>query len=293
MVSPPLSAGRISQTVSNKGSRSLRSQSTQAPKGTRIQTDVKDVTPSRRSSKNVTQSSFRAYEIKTDEDGTHQKQADNGTLRWKQQMDNRAHKLLKEEESRIDAHVAKTAALLSEEQKTRIAERMAKHNNTRQMNAKSKRDAVNAFLRYEAMKHLGSGNAADLNGQSLPGTTPAHEPALRGRHNVKGLPTTSKQSQEGRQSKAKSQKQHYPENDSYLLIHKTAPLQRPLPSGRYNKHNIASNVLLAMGTHPWLPGLNHHLEGKLDCDASGRQSNALTQQLLRAEELKNYKALAR
>ncbi|KAK5092906.1 M-phase phosphoprotein 8 [Exophiala xenobiotica] len=62
--------------------------------------------------------------------------------------------------------------------------------------------------------------------------------------------------------------------------------QRPLPCGPYTKHTVASNVLLAMGKHPWLFKLNARLEGLLDIDDAGRRLEHGKAQHQRVEGLK-------
>lgn len=53
---------------------------------------------------------------------------------------------------------------------------------------------------------------------------------------------------------------------------------RPLPSGPYSRHTVASNVLIAMGYHPWLPALNIRLKGLMDVDVNtGKQIDASMQ----------------
>jgi len=60
-------------------------------------------------------------------------------------------------------------------------------------------------------------------------------------------------------------------DEKYLLIpkHHSSCAERPFPCGPYTKHTVASNVLLAVGKHPWLHKLNVRLEGQLNLDLSG------------------------
>lgn len=61
--------------------------------------------------------------------------------------------------------------------------------------------------------------------------------------------------------------------DRYLLVPKVHhnAFDRPFPCGPYTKHTIASNVLITIGKHPWLPDLNAQLQGVLDCDRHGNK----------------------
>jgi len=75
----------------------------------------------------------------------------------------------------------------------------------------------------------------------------------------------------------------------YLLLPEKHQLsERPLPCGLYTKHTVASNVLLAMGKHPWLFKLNARLEGLLDRDGTGRLLEHGIAQHRRAMGFQNY-----
>lgn len=67
----------------------------------------------------------------------------------------------------------------------------------------------------------------------------------------------------------------------YLLVPKPTLetvsnfIYRPLPCGRrYDRHTVASNVLLAVGVHPWLAPLNDHWEDLLDVNIEAKPLNA-------------------
>lgn len=75
----------------------------------------------------------------------------------------------------------------------------------------------------------------------------------------------------------------------YLLLPKhLQSSQRPLPCGPYTKHTVASNVLLAMGKHPWLFKLNARSEGLLDIDGTGRRLEHAKAQHQRATGFRSY-----
>lgn len=76
----------------------------------------------------------------------------------------------------------------------------------------------------------------------------------------------------------------------YIVVKKAELGLRPLPSCPPNKHNLASNILLAIGKHPWLPGLNHHLRGLLDKNSAGRVDPDARRQDERAEKFRKYEA---
>lgn len=61
--------------------------------------------------------------------------------------------------------------------------------------------------------------------------------------------------------------------DRYLLVprvHQNA-FNRPFPCGPYTRHTVASNLLVTIGKHPWLPDLNAQLQGILDYDRHGNK----------------------
>ena len=79
----------------------------------------------------------------------------------------------------------------------------------------------------------------------------------------------------------------YTPDTRFLLLPKHLQYsERPLPCGPYTKHTVASNVLLAMGKHPWLFKLNARLEGMLDRDDAGRRLEHGKAQHQRVEDLR-------
>lgn len=193
-----------------------------------------------------------------------------------QQITDTTRRLSKDEESRIEALVTRTVAFLSEEEKTKIASRMSG-------GGKSKQDTVHGYLRALAVKHMSSGFGVEQKLQLHPEKKSNHSEPRSAQTSIHDLGTSV--------ADGPPRSEHwYPKSDAFILIGKRDSLIRPLPSGHYNQHNVASNVLLAIGKHPWLPGLNHHLQGQLDRDESGKQINVLSRQLSRTQELKKYKA---
>lgn len=80
--------------------------------------------------------------------------------------------------------------------------------------------------------------------------------------------------------------------EKYLLVPKaqSSSSQRPFPCGPYTRHTVATNVLLAMGKHPWLSKLNARLDGLLDADGTGRHINDARTQNERAIGFKRFLA---
>ncbi|KAK5075496.1 Chromobox protein 1 [Lithohypha guttulata] len=74
-----------------------------------------------------------------------------------------------------------------------------------------------------------------------------------------------------------------PENETFL-VSRVFPFS---PYGPYTQHNVAMNVLLAAGKHPWLPALNVRLRGLIDRGANGGELDAQAQHQ-RGESFKQY-----
>lgn len=211
-------------------------------------------------------------------------------------FDNTERSLTEVEQGWIRENVARTAKQLSYAQKVLIAKRVSGKqsfsSNTIEYN-------VHTFLRKEAEKIVRSGEhiiGAHYATQSVHRKTVTHPSSSRhcNDRGTPGSPETkfAELDKENEEDSIVTKQSSYPPNDRFMVVRKrtlAVEPSRPLPDGYYNRHNVASHVLLALGQHPWLVGLNHHLRGLLDMTNDGIPTGFVSKQLLRGQELKNYK----
>lgn len=193
------------------------------------------------------------------------------------------HDTTSADEKWISEHVSRTIASLSEEDKARMRRGIAKNQQIMQTAVQQKFDPLFTFLPSVAEKDLQTRKARDRDIDSL---------ILEGKTSDSSLVKRKDQYYEDLKDAFVAPKKTYPLHEKYLIVKKTNQRIRPLPDGPHNRRNVASNVLLSMGKHPWLPGLNHHLQGLLDRGPSGRKINSVTGQVRNAQYFKKYKAPA-
>lgn len=201
-----------------------------------------------------------------------------------QQLKGRAtHDTTSADEKWISEHVSRTIASLSDEDKAQMRRGIAKNQRIMQASIQQKADPLFAFLRSVAEKELQTRKARDHDMNSLILAEKASDLSSVGRKDLYYEELTGA---------FVAPQKSYPLHDKYLLVKKTNQRIRPLPDGPHDRRNVASNVLLSIGKHPWLPGLNHHLKGLLDRGPGGRRLNNVNGQVRNARYFKDYKAPA-